>query len=82
MSKKIKYYSVNSTMGDTSSEDCEKYREWAKRQIEAEFPGHDVEVLNESSTVQIWTNDYDNESEIADFCHRLWDSCKWDFLND
>ena len=82
MKKKIRYYADDSTMGDTTSEHCGLYREWALSQIEAEFPDHDVEVLNEPSTQNCWTNDYDNEEEIRDFCNRLWESCDWDFIEE
>ena len=78
---KIFYYADNASMGDTSTVDCEKYRNWAASEIEAAYPGHEVKVLNEPSTIQVWTNDYENEDEIKDFIHRLWDACPWDFLD-
>lgn len=78
---KIKYYAEDSSMGDTSGKNCKLYREWALSVIQENFPDYDVEVLNEPSTVQTWTNDHEKEEEIADFCHRLWDSCPWDFVD-
>jgi len=76
---KIEYYAANSTMGDTSDEDCEKYRQWATEQIKNEYPGHNVNVINQESLVNSWTNDEEKKEEIIDFCSRLWDRCPWDW---
>ena len=75
----ITYYAANDTMGDTSDTDCDAYREWAEAEIRAEFPDHSVEVSTDQSLKNAWTDDFDREDEILDFCHRLWDRCPWDW---
>jgi hypothetical protein len=76
---KIEYYAENGTMGDTSCADCDKYREWATKKIEAQYPSYDVIVLNKPSLISAWTDDEDNRDEIIDFCARLWDICDWEW---
>jgi len=61
---KIEYYAANSTMGDTSDEDCEKYRQWATEQIKNEYPGHNVNVINQESLVNSWTNDEEKKRKL------------------
>lgn len=80
--KKITYYASNDTMGDTSGENCELFREWAAKQLEAKYPEYKIVVLDEnttgSSSAVYGVEDYEKISEITDFCSRLWDSCPWD----
>jgi len=75
----ITYYADNGSMGDTSEHDCDKYREWAQRELERKYPSHKIEVTQEQATVTARTDDLENEEEILDFCARLWDSCPWDW---
>lgn len=74
---KIEYYASNTTMGDTSDEDCGAYRKWAEAQLVAEYPGADVSVINAEGG--IWTDNEELRDEIIEFCHRLWDRCDWEF---
>jgi hypothetical protein len=70
----IKYYAANQNMGDLPERLCNQFREWAKGAIEAEFPGADVEVLNEEGLNQA-------DDEYAQiFLAGLWDECQWDWL--
>jgi len=75
----ITYYADNNSMGDTSGTDCDKFREWAQGQLEAEYPTHDVTVTDEQSLQTAYTDDIDNEDEIIDFCSSLWDNCPWNW---
>lgn len=77
---KITYYAANETMGETPSQQCEAYRAWALAQLRAEYPTHEVSVLDAPSIEQSVTDDEDRLDEIADFCSRLWDRCPWDWL--
>ncbi len=77
---RIQYYAASSTMGDTPESDCNAYREWAKLQIEEEYKGAHVEVLNEENlNVSAWTDEDDQQEGVNEFHHRLWDRCPWDF---
>lgn len=76
---KIEYYAANSTMGDTLDADCDKYRQWASEQIENEYPGYKVDVIDKGSLVNSWTNDEEKRDEIIDYCSRLWDRCPWNW---
>ena len=71
----IRYYAEDPSLGDTSAEDCEKYRDWAHNILQAEFPEHEVIVLNEPSVRNAETDDFENEEYILDFCSRLWENC-------
>ena len=80
---KIQYYAASSTMGDISEADCNTYRAWAKRQIEAEYKDAHVEVLNEENlNVSAWTDEDDKQGEVDEFCRRLWDRCPWDWSDE
>lgn len=76
----ITYYADNGSMGDTSDQHCDKYREWAEQELKREYPTHVIEVTQEQATVTAYTDDLDNEKEIIDFCSRLWDNCSWDWM--
>ena len=75
----IRYCAADDTMGDTPPAACAAYRAWAQGQLEAAYPGYAIEVVAEPAMRQCWTDDIDNEEEIADFCARLWDTCAWDW---
>jgi hypothetical protein len=72
----IIYYADNGSMGDTSEDDCDRFREWAREQLEIEFSEHEITVSSDVSTLTIYTDDIDREDGIADFCSRLWDRCQ------
>lgn len=73
----INYSTDNNSMGDTSDQNCDKFREWAKEELEREYPDYDITVSDEQKN--LYTDDIDNEDEIIDFCSRLWDNCPWDW---
>lgn len=75
----IIYYAADGSMGDTSPEDCEKFREWAQRELRERYPSMEITVTDKPSSMPVTTDDLENEEEIIDFCSRLWDSCPWDF---
>lgn len=75
----ITYFANDNDMGETHPDDCDKYRAWAKEALQDKFPNHTIEVSADLSTRTSWTDDSDNEDEISDFCHRLWDLCPWDW---
>lgn len=77
----ITYYASNDSMGDTSPEACQQFRDWAKVQLIKEYPNYLIEVSAEPSLSTAATDDFDNEDEIKEFCHRLWDNCPWDWLS-
>jgi glutathione peroxidase-family protein len=76
---KITYFADDTSMGDNSPEDCNLFRRWAKEQLQAAYPEHEIEVSDKPSLRQFSTNDFDNEDEIGDFCSRLWAHCPWDW---
>ena len=74
---KIIYHASNTTLGDTTIDECIKFRAWAKKELSKKFPDHDIIVSSEPCE-QDYTDDYDNEEEILDFCEKLWDACDWE----
>ena len=75
----ITYYASDLSMGDTSRENCQKFREWAKRELEREYPDYRVNVVSEAR-FEARTTDKDKAEEIQHFCARLWDRCTWDWV--
>jgi hypothetical protein len=73
--KKIIYYADNMSLGETSDTDCDSFRNWAFAELKAEFPSHEITVSADAHTETVWTDDVKNETEIVDFCSRLWDRC-------
>ena len=76
----IIYYAANSNMGETSEVNAEMFREWAEKQIQNEYPEHEISVVNEISLNQVWTDDEENREEIAEFVSSLWDNAPWDWV--
>jgi len=76
----IEYYASNDTMGDTTPENCDKFRKWAQNEIQSAYPDYDVVTLDTPSLETAYTDDNDNESEIVEFCSQIWDSCPWDWM--
>ena len=76
---KIIFHAEDCSMGDTSPENCDKFRQWALKEIKAEFPEYEVEVSAEPSLFQVYMDDNQDAGEVARFCGRLWDRCPWDF---
>ena len=76
---KIIFHAEDCSMGDTSPEDCNKFRQWALRVIRDRFPEYEVEVSAEPSLSPVHTDDDLNAEEIVRFCGRLWDRCPWNF---
>jgi len=74
----IEYRAANDSMGDTSSANCDAYREWAEEQLRAAYPDHEISVCNKPSLHTVLTDDCKNQGEIEEFCHHLWDSCPWE----
>ena len=79
----IIYRIQNSTMGDgMTSIDCAAYREWARSQISAEFPDHDVEVNDDCLRPSVWTDSDNLAGAIEAFIFNLWDRCPWERQGD
>ena len=76
---RITYFADDSSMGDTSGEDCNAFRSWAENELRQTYPGHTIEVSDKPSLSQVHTDDEENRDEIEDFCSRLWDRCDWNF---
>ena len=81
----ITYHASSQNMGDTDEKNCEKFREWANGEIEKNFPGYEVGVLNEQATRQTYVeldsiDEAENEDRIVDFCARLLDSYPWSWV--
>jgi len=76
----IKYFASNSSMGDTTDFECEKYREWAALKLKEEFPNHDIIVSADECLHSVETNDAAIDDEATDFCNGLWDGCCWEWL--
>ena len=81
----IIYYASNDTMGETSADDCDRFREWAREQITEEYPDAEVEVSSRESSAMrevdiLWGDDdpdFAIEEQIIDFCHNLWGKMEW-----
>jgi len=86
--KSITYYASNDSMGDTSNENCNNFRQYAKEALENEYPYFEITVSDEQSLTTCITEGIDDdclENEINEFCHGLWDGCPdsvWTFEND
>jgi hypothetical protein len=80
MTNKIIYFAPGSSMGDTSEEDAEKYRDWAYDELKTKFPDYDIEVADRESTISFWTNidDVHINDKISLIIDRLWDEFPWD----
>lgn len=76
----ITYFADDASMGDTSANDCDKFREWAERELMASYPDHNITVSDKPSLYEAVTDDHANEDEIAEFCRRLWGICPWHAL--
>jgi hypothetical protein len=76
----IEYFAADQNMGDTSADDCSAFRQWAREQLEEEYPAHDIRISTAQSLDQRITNNEENRDEIVDFCSRLWDNCPWDWI--
>ena len=73
MKKEITYYANNNSMGDEMTDsDCNTFRDAAEKEIKKEYPNHSVTVSDEDSLQTVYTDDYENEEEIAAFCKNLW----------
>ncbi|HOO50638.1 MAG TPA: hypothetical protein PLK94_05035 [Alphaproteobacteria bacterium] len=80
---RIIYYAHDYNMGDTPPADCDRFRDWAQRELEHRYPDAEIEVLNEQCLDQcVIFEGYDEidftaAADIEDFCSRLWDYMKW-----
>ena len=75
----IIYYADNGSMGDTSDNQCDLYREWAEKELKAEYPNYDITVTTDDNMATAWTDDEENRDEIIEFCSNLWSDCPWDW---
>ncbi len=76
----ITYFADDSSMGDTSAIDCEKFRDFVGERLSARYPSHTITVTNRLSLLVAETDDLDNEEEIVGYCDTLWDVCKFDWM--
>ena len=82
--EKIIYRAATCNMGDTTEQDGDNYRAWAKSELEKKYTKALVEVRNEDDQSEIRIalgNDYaemDAEWDEANvFMCELWDRCPW-----
>lgn len=70
----ITFYAYDGDMGETDSEDCNRFRAYAKSKLREEYPDAKIIIKNEMHTSEIetdaepWVTD-----EIVDFANRLWE---------
>ena len=81
---KITVFCDNS-MGDNVTEaDADGYREWLQAEILREFPGTEVEVLDEQATNTVRTDaeadDYPDEERLQYFVQEAWNRCNWEWV--
>ena len=77
----ITYYASIENMGDNVTEsDAGGYIEWAKSELENEYPGVDVEVSSEQNLASFRCSDDLDEDEVGQFCKSLWDKCPWTWV--
>jgi hypothetical protein len=81
MTNKIIYYAPTSNMGETFETDAEKYREWATKELQARFPGFEIEVSDQENITSFWTNidSVQMSDKITMIIGNLWDYCPWNF---
>ena len=80
MAKIITYYAPNDSMGDTSNADCERFRAWARNEIENRFEGYYVRVVDSQSPTQckvVGSSGLIEDDEIREYVQGLWESCPW-----
>ena len=78
----ITYFASIETMGDNVTEaDAEGYREWAKSELEKEFPGVEIEVSSEQKLYSFECDSELDEDYIGQFCKSLWDRCPWTWVD-
>lgn len=74
----IFYRAATCNMGETSEQDADKYRAWAKAEIEAAYPeAAQIEVLDEDRGSTVYADDYTEECTALEFMYHLWDRCPW-----
>jgi hypothetical protein len=85
MIKTILHYAPVEDMGDTTEEEAEKFRNWARAELARKFPGAEIHVNAVTGLENVAVaddGDLDTEEEALDFVSRLWDRCPWDELGD
>lgn len=86
--KKIIYFASNlaidtTTIGDTSPDSCQFYRDWAKSKIELQYPGVEVEIVDSGKELKAVVESDDKKAdqaaivEIADYCSHVFNSSPW-----
>ena len=76
----ITVYCDTNSMGDNVTEaDADGYRAWLTSELEREFPGADVAVLDEQATNTVQTDadadDYAALERLQYFVEAAWDRC-------
>ena len=72
----IIHYASNYNMGDEmSDQDCQEYRNFAEKELKNEYPDYEISVVNEDNMSTCYTDDFENEEDIKNFCKELWN--KW-----
>ena len=69
----IIFYASDDSMGNSTPEQCEGFREWAQRELENRFPDHNIDVSSERQPWTVFTDDMDDEQMINEYCSNLWD---------
>lgn len=81
----ITIYSPDTSMGDNVTEqDAQGYRDWLLAEVQREFPGANVKVLDEQATNTVRTDadadDFGDEERLQWFVQAAWDRCPWSWV--
>ena len=75
--REIIFYAPGETLGESTPEECENFRNFAKRQLVEQFPGYKITISTNGSVFSnSWCSDLDTLDEVIEFCSELW--TKWD----
>jgi hypothetical protein len=75
-------------MGDATEADAAGYREWIAKELEAEYPGVELELNEEDSTLSVvvefdeeddWQEARYHQEDVQHFCESAWERCNWEW---
>lgn len=64
---KIVRYIPDSIMGDCSPEAIELYRFSSLNALRARYPGYEIDISTDESSVPVWTDDFEIEDDLLHF---------------
>lgn len=81
---RIEYVAADGSMGECSPEECDRFRDWAQKEIERDWSIYDVSVVNDeirvSRVVPYDGSTKEDQEKVAveadyilDYLCRLWD---------